>query len=406
MVQLQYGRNGRFECDVAAERIAAFRAPPAPCATLRASIRSALASPLDFPPLEQMFVPGDRVTLALDRHTPGAAELIVEIWSVLEKRGVEPEGVTILQPAGLPGPPAPRDPRGLLPREVASQVRWIVHDPTDSKQQAYLASAVRGDRIYLARDLVEADVALSIGDMRYDTLLGYAGTGSVYYPGLSSVEAIAGAHGQGHNELGPDDERPLRQLVDEVAWLLGSQFSVQVFPGAGGEVAKVLAGAYDAVFREGRKWLKEFALVHLPERVPLVVVAIDADPAGHGWEQLGAALNVARNLVVRGGKIVVLSEIDAELQDGLKLLLESPNARNVLQPLRKLAPPDLIPATQIASTADWAKIYFLSRMPEATVESLHMTALGNDREAARLLAGSDKCVLIGGAQNTFGEVAG
>ena len=39
------------------------------------------------------------------------------------------------------------------------------------------------------------------------------------------------ARGQGHAELGPDDERPLRQLGDEVGWLLGSLFTVQTSRG-------------------------------------------------------------------------------------------------------------------------------------------------------------------------------
>lgn len=386
------------------ERLIAFREPPAPYASLRAAVRTALNQPLDdFPSFEQLFVPEDHVTLALDRYTPGAAEIIAEVWAAMATRCVAPADTLILQPIGLPGPSL-GDPRGQLPREVAAQVRWVIHDPTNENDLAYLATAVQGERIYLARSLVEAEVAVSIGEMRYDPLMGYRGTGSAFYPGMSSVDAIARTHGQGHSELGPDDERPLRQLVDEVTWLLGNQFTIQVFPGAGGAVAHVLAGPADAVYREGRRWLTEHALLHLPERVPLVVVAIDADAAGHGWDQFGAAIETAHNLVTRGGKIVVLSEIEAELDDGFKLLQETEQPRNALQPLRKMAPPDLMPATQLASAADWAKVYFLSRLSEDTVESLSMTALGSDKEVGRLLSGSERCVLIGGAQHTFGKV--
>lgn len=403
--QLQYGKTGRFTCALPPERIAAFREPPEPCPSLRAAVRAALAQPLDdFPSFEQLFVPEDHVTLAVDRYTPGAPEIIAEVWSALASRSIAAADTVILQPVGLPGP-ALGDPRGQLPREVAAQIRWLVHDPTDEKELAYLATAVQGERIYLARILVEAEVAVSIGEMRYDPVMGLRGTGSAFYPGMSSVDAMVRTHGQGHSELGPDDERPLRQLVDEVTWLLGNQFSIQVFPGAGGQVAHVLAGPADAVFREGRRWLADNALVQLPERCPLVVVAIDADAAGHGWEQFGAAIETAHHLVTRGGRIVVLSEIEAELDDGFKLLQEAPQVRNALQPLRKMAPPDLIPATQLASAADWAKIYFLSKLPEGTVESLSMTALGSDKEVARLLSNSsDRCVLIGGAQHTFGKV--
>ena len=55
------------------------------------------------------------------------------------------------------------------------------------------------------------------------------------------------AHGQAHDELTFDDSRPLRQAVDEAAWLLGLQFVVQVIPSIGNDVASVLAGQIDSV---------------------------------------------------------------------------------------------------------------------------------------------------------------
>ena len=36
----------------------------------------------------------------------------------------------------------------------------------------------------------------------------------MFYPGLSNTEAFTKSLGQGHSELGPDDDRPLRQLDD------------------------------------------------------------------------------------------------------------------------------------------------------------------------------------------------
>ena len=191
-----------------------------------------------------------------------------------------------------------------------------------------------------------------------------------------------------------EDEPALARNI--VAFLSGSGFDARSAASAEEALRELESFRPEAVLLDinlpGMNGLK--ALGHMREADPRLKVVV---MTGH------ATVEVAVDAMKAGAYDFVTKPVSLSR---LKLLLESPNARNVLQPLRKLAPPDLIPATQIASTADWAKIYFLSRMPEATVESLHMTALGNDREAARLLAGSDKCVLIGGAQNTFGEVAG
>jgi nickel-dependent lactate racemase len=402
-VSLSYGRQGRFSCEIDPRRIVAHHRGPPQCEGFAAKIRAMLATPLDFPSLVQVCVPGDRVVVALDRHTPCAADLIAEIWHMLEQRGIAATEFQILQPAALDLVPLV-DPRHLLPESVRNDVKWTVHDPTDERRLAYLAATARGERIYMARDLIDADVVLSVGTIAYDPVLGHRGTNSVFYPGLSNTEAVIRSRGEGHSELGPDDERPLRQTIDEIAWLLGTQFSIQVLPSAGGGAAGVIAGAYDRVFRKGKQLLAESWRVRLPERADLVLAAVDADSAGHGWDQVGAALATARSLVSKGGKIVILSELEKEPEIGMEIIRRSQTPRAALQPIRKQAPVDMIPATQFATAADWARVYLVSQLPVGMVDELFMVPVENDRELAKLLANDDSCVILESAQHTYGEV--
>ena len=402
-VSLSYGRQGRFSCEIDPRRIVAHHRGPPQCQGFAGKIRRALETPLDFPSLVQVCVPGDKVVVALDRHTPCGADLIAEIWHMLDQRGVTATGIQILQPAALDAVPLV-DPRSLLPESVRHEVQWTMHDPTDERRLAYLAATARGERIYMARELAEADVVLSVGTIAYDPVLGYRGTNSVFYPGLSNTEAVIRSRGEGHSELGPDDERPLRQTIDEIAWLLGTQFSIQVLPSAGGGAAHVIAGAYDNVFRKGKQLLANSWRVLLPERADLVLAAVDADSAGHGWDQIGAALATASRLVAKGGKIVILSELDAEPEIGMEIIRRSQSPRDALQPIRKQAPVDMIPATQFATAADWARVYLVSKLPIGMVDELFMVAVENDRELGRLLANDDSCVILESAQHTYGEV--
>lgn len=402
-VSLRYGRQGQFSCEIDPRRIVAQHRGPPQCQGFAARIRAALATPLDFPSLVQVCVPGDRVVVALDRHTPCAADLIAEIWPMLEQRGVAAAGIQILQPAALDAVPLV-DPRSRLPEGVRQDVQWTVHDPTDPRRLAYLAASARGERIYMAKELVDADVVLSVGMIAYDPVLGYRGTNSVFYPGLSNTDAVIRSRGEGHSELGPDDERPLRQTIDEIAWLLGTQFSIQVLPATGGGAADVIAGAYDRVFRKGKQLLADSWRVVLRERADLVLAAVDADSAGHGWDQVGAALATARRLVAKGGKIVILSELDAEPEIGIEIIRRSQSPREALKPIRKQAPVDMIPATQFATAADWARVYLVSKLPVGMVDELFMVPVENDRELAKLLANDDSCVILESAQHTYGEV--
>ncbi|HEY3963588.1 MAG TPA: lactate racemase domain-containing protein [Planctomycetaceae bacterium] len=402
-VNLKYGRAGAFSFEIDPRRLIVHHKGPAPCADLTGRLHAALKTPLDFPSLVQVCVPGDKVVVALDRHTPGSPELVATVWTMLDQRGVSAADVLILQPVALDGV-ALADPRSLLAEPARHEMKWTVHDPTDQRKQAYLAATARAERIYLARELVDADVVISAGMIAYDSLLGYRGTSSVFYPGLSNTEAIRRSRGEGHSELGPDDERPLRQTIDEIAWLLGTQFSIQVLPSAGGGVADVVAGAYDRVFRKGKQRLAKSWQVAIPDRAEMVVAAVEADSAGHGWEQVGAALATARNLVEKGGKIVLLSELQAEPEIGIEIIRQNRSPRAALAPIRKQAPVDMLAATQIAMTADWARVYLVSRLPTGIVDELFMVPVENQRELTKLLGESESCVILESAQHTYGTV--
>lgn len=405
-VELSYGTAQRFECDIDPQRRFVLHRGPISRSDLRDRLKKQLTSPLDFPPLDQACISDDRVVLALDRGTPCADVLVAGVWDVLSQRGMSPDSIQILQP-----PPAYgqvyRDPRGLLPEDIRNQISWRIHDPDDAKQLAYLAATAQGERIYLARDLTDADVTISIGSVAFDPVLGCRGTHSAFYPGLSNREASARTRGEGHQELGPEELRPIRQTIDEVAWLLGTLFSIQVVPGAGGGAADIFAGSCETVFRRGKQLLNEYWRVPVPERVDLVVVAIDSEPNGIcTWDQIGSAIATAQRIVTRGGRIVVLSEMAQEPGPSLELVRTQQAARAAIPHIRKLAADDFVSATQIATAVDWARVFFLSRLPGATVEELFMVPLESDKQAAKLLMGDESCALVGGAQHAWAEVRG
>jgi nickel-dependent lactate racemase len=395
------GRAISFELD-AGRRVYRHEAP-VPAANFVRELRQQLESPLDFPPLELAIVPDDRVVIALARQTPAAAAIIAAVWSVFERRSVRPQDVMILQPASWQ-PGQLQDPRAELPNSVRDGVRWIVHDATDKSRQRYLASSAAGDRIYLERDVVDADFVLPIGPVGFDPLLGFRSAASAVFPGLSNIDSLAKTRGQDHAELRPEDDRPLRQLQDEVAWLLGVQFGVQVLPSVGDQPAGIVCGALDATTSVAREWLREKWLIERQERCDVVVAALVTNASGATWEDVGAALQSARNLVRRGGKIVLLTNLAAEPTEGFRFLQQSESPRDALKPLRLEAPPDLIPASRLASAADWATVYLVSDLDSSLVESLCMTPLAA-AEATRLLELGGSCVLLEAAQHTFAYVA-
>ena len=158
------------------------------------------------------------------------------------------------------------------------------------------------------------------------------------------------------------------------------QFCVQVVPAAGSGVAGVWAGLPESVFREARESLEAAWRVEIDERSDIVVASIESDGGGHGWEQVGRALEMARNLVTREGRILLLTDLDETPGDGLQLIRGADTPADALSPITSLAPSDLVSATQCVEAADWARVYLLSQLDNDLVEDLFITPLEHPDE--------------------------
>jgi len=403
-VRLNYGEDRCFSCEVDAGRIVASPTAPESDPDFESNLDAILESPLDFPPLRQAVIPGDRVVLALDGGTPRAASLVAAVWKVLSKSGVAPDDVLVIQtPAATDTTSS--DPRVKLPASIRRKMAWKVHDANDDDEAfAYLGATASGERIFLAREVVDADIAVSIGVLGFDPVIGYRGTSSVFYPGLSNAETRMRALGQGHRELGPDDVRPFRQIIDEVGCMLGTLFSLQVVPSTGAGVAHVLAGAADSVLQRGQKLLREEWLIRLESRPDIVVAAVDGRRSELGWDAVASAVATARNLVSQGGKILILSELESPGGEGLQMLRHCDNPRDCIEPMRERGPSDFAAVSELASAVDWAGVYLLSNLDSNLVEDLFVVPVENEVEASRLLSGDETCVFLSSAHHACGRI--
>lgn len=402
-LNIPYGHDAVFQGEILAKRLVQHFQPPPDLKDIASAIRTALDHPLEFPTIQQACVPGDKIVIALDPETPRAEAIIALLWKQLSAAGVTADGVTILTHTG--GIEKMNcDPRSLLPTEVQQAMQLVAHDPSAADGTAYLASTVNGQRVYLAREIVEADLVIPIGCAQFDSLLGYRGEATVLYPSLSNSETIAQAIGQGHEELTPNDSRPLRQLADEVCWLLGTQFAISAIPGQGNHLQAVFSGSVEAVGRAAREELLAKCALELTARAETVLVAIDAGTVGHTWEQVSEVLDMARQLVERSGRIIVLTQLAEPLGPGLEYIREMRTAKDSVKAIRAARPTDYLVANRLAKAVDWANVYFRSELPSQVVEDLFMIPLDSDVEIQRLLSGDDLVVVIEGAQRVYASV--
>ncbi len=402
-IELNYGFDGTFQCEIPSERLVHYHQSPVGIDDVASRMQQVLNSPLELPPLDLAVVPGDKITIPVDYQAPAAAEIINAVWDYFNECGIEAGDVTILQTRSETSDLQEKLKAAVTP-ELQEHASWVIHDPESREEVNYLGTSAGGERIYLSRHLLEADFILPIEKVGFDPLLGYAGGGSSIYPGFSSQEAIVKSRGQSHRELTPAESRPLRQLIDEIGWMLGLQYSLQVIPAGGQAVAEIVFGSLESTFRKAKQLLDQYWRLEPEYKSEMVIIAVEDGPTGHQWNQLASVLETARNLVTQDGRVVLLTQIEAEPGIGLQILSRCHEPLDAIKPLRDAQPGDLLTATQLALTGDWALICLLSKVSSDEVEDLFAIPLEDEAEVERLLQSDETVSVIASAQYAYGQL--
>ena len=173
--------------------------------------------------------------------------------------------------------------------------------------------------------------------------------------------------------------------VDNAAWLLGVNFTVQVVPAAGDRVLHVVAGQSDAVRRRGRQLYRAAWSWPVAHRPAWSWRPSKAVPAQQTWENVGRALQAAGKLVEAEGAIAVCCDLAASSRAGVQRMACG-RRRNLR--LRHGRPrsgrADALPAAQLARALQRDKVYLLSRLDPSVVEELDIIPLAGPDELARL----------------------
>ncbi len=396
--------SGPISASVTAAEHTLMIAPRADAVSLAELCRQSLAEPLGYPEITRCTVPGDRVIIAVDPETPFVVDLIC---AVCEQLQTIPDGgvqLTLLLPDD-PDQQGWQWLRDQLPVHVLEQLTVHVHNPSDRPSISYLASSANGERIYLNQLLTDADLIVSIGFIAFDSLLGFRGTTSSLFPTFSDLETKQGHHSQGHPELSPNQQRVFRELVDEVGWLLGTQFTIQVVPGTATLPAAILSGIPDVVMERGRELVNEIWRVSLEEPVDAVVMTV---PGGttFGWKQLGLALEQVSSLVPQGGRIIAIADLPEPQGPAATLLRRSQEPEELLKPLRREPTVDSVEIAQLIQAQRRARVYLLSRLAPEIVEELGMIPVADSEELRRLVSTIPNCRIIPFANYTWCEVEG
>lgn len=357
------------------------------------TVAEALANPLELPPLGNCVVAGDRVTIAADPATPELSRVLGEVSRQLIDAASELD-LTILLPAEIHRG-SQEELLNSIRENVDQSIHIHVHDPSVEQQRRYLASSSGGERIYLSQHLIDSDLNVTVGPIGFDPLLKFSGTSSLFYPALSDADAIRRRQETVCSGETAAPKHFSRETVDEIGWLLGSQFAVQVLPASEGAIAHAICGTADQVMARGIEWLCDHWRVEIPAIADLVVISV-SPLAGFEWRQLGRALAASLPIVEEGGRIAVVADLPGQAGPALDMLRRCSDPEDLRNPLRLEPLADAEETLHLIAALQKADVYLLSPLSDEEIEELGMIPLTSESELQRLIERSaNPCVIQG-----------
>lgn len=254
-------------------------------------VREALDAPVDVPALSSHVVAGDRVAIAISGNLAEEHAVVAAVTDAVVRGGVAEADITRLRSAEF----------------VAAE----------DGRTSYLAADAVAEPIYLARELVDADAVIAVGEWNWDASLAGRSIEGELWPAFSrrsSRESLV-------RRLASRPKSTLegwRAAVEQVTWQLGLLASLRIVPGTNDSLAAAVFGSPPGSRRASREvaaaWrptvrgAAELSIASLRETSS--AGAGDTARDGHpGFEQLVRGVAAAARITASDGTICVASSL-------------------------------------------------------------------------------------------------
>lgn len=254
-------------------------------------VRAALDAPVDVPALSSHVVAGDRVVIAISGNVVEENAVIAAVTDAVVRGGVAETDITLLRSADF---------------TVAEDGRT-----------SYLAADTVAEPIYLARELVDADAVIAVGEWNWDASLAGRSIEGELWPAFSRRSSreslVRGLAARPKKSL-----EEWRTALEQVTWQLGLLASLRIVPGTNDSLAAAVFGSppgsrrasreVAAAWRPAVRGAAELSIASLREPSPAGAGGAPSD--GHpGLEQLVRGVAAAARITEPDGTICVASSL-------------------------------------------------------------------------------------------------
>ncbi len=341
------------------------------------AIRQALRQPIGSPGLREIARGKSSAAVAISdfsRATPDDL-LLPLILDELNSAGIPDRNVAVIVGAALHRHMSESEVRRKVGEATYKRVKVKQHDPDHNL--VHVGTSRFGNEIWINREMVQADVRISTGDIVPHPYAGYSAGGKAVLPGLAGRATILRNHLYVRQGLfmGKLDANPVREEINEAARLVGLHFIVNTVMDSSGKLVKVVAGDPIAAHREGAKASEHIYKTAIPFVGDLFVLS--AYPYDSDFYYGSKPLENVGPLVPNGASVLLLSPCRGGWgSPDLKHFLSMKRASDILDSIEKNPKRNLVTAIiayQLARLREKCHVtLYAEGLPRGDVEKMQM----------------------------------
>jgi nickel-dependent lactate racemase len=277
-------------------------------------IRESLTSPIECPPLRVMATgKKDACVVISDITRPVPNQSILPpILTTLEESGIPRDAITILIATGMHRPNSGKELEFMVGTEIMTNYR-ITNHYCSNPEEYRKVDEIDEAPIEINKHYLDADLKILTGLIEPHFYAGFSGGRKSILPGISSFETMKFMHSYkmiDHPNVSNCvlEGNPFHEYGLRATELVGADFIVNVVINKKREISGVFSGHYNAAHLAGCEMVCKNATVQLDREVDMVITSGGGCPLDANFYQISKALVCAKNILNKGGTIVVACE--------------------------------------------------------------------------------------------------
>ncbi len=275
------------------------------------AVREALLKPIESLPIQELARGRKNACVVISDITRPVPNKIIlpPLLKSLENSGIKRGDITILIATGMHRPNLGEELESMVGADIMDSYKIINHYCRNSNDCRKIAE-FEGAPIELNRHYLDADLKILTGLIEPHFYAGYSGGRKSLLPGISSYETMKFMHSfkvidQLKNTNCNLKDNIFHEYGLRVSELAGVDFILNVVVNKERKLAGVFAGHYHYAHLAGCEMVYQHAVVHLEQKMDLVITSGGGYPLDATFYQVSKCLTSAKEMLKEGGTIVV-----------------------------------------------------------------------------------------------------